>query len=395
MKLLLLNGHGISIRVDGSKLKITDGRYNTTEEPAHYAYAPRRMDIEHIILYGHTGNLTLDAIRWLIKHSVQISILDWNGKLLTTMLPSESVQVKTKQAQYRANADKEHRLRVARTFLYAKFAHTQLVLDYLKTRYPTINNDFSKELTLFRNAKTINEMMMAEGRIASHYWRQFSSVLPANLNFEGRSFHKPRGAGDTVNCLLNYGYAILEAECRKAISNAGLDTYLGFLHEHHTGTSSLAYDLQEPYRFLIDLAVLDLIENKLVDKTDFIRTENYTLRLLPTGAKKLIAAIDTQLEKKVPYRNQEWSWRYIIQEKTTHLAQYLLGKREELDFIEPNKPLQRQDVDELRQKILNLSYTEWKKLGFSKGTLHYLKNNAKDDKPFTVNKHVLERLENL
>lgn len=39
-------------------------------------------------------------------------------------------------------------------------------------------------------------------------------------------------------------------------------------------------------------------------------------------------------------KNQAWSWRYVVQEKTTHLAQYLLGKREELDFIEPNKPLQ-------------------------------------------------------
>jgi hypothetical protein len=30
-------------------------------------------------------------------------------------------------------------------------------------------------------------------------------------------------------------------------------------------------------------------------------------------------------------------------------------------------------------------------LGFSKGTLHYTKQNAKSDKPFTLNSHVLER----
>lgn len=35
---------------------------------------------------------------------------------------------------------------------------------------------------------------------------------------------------------------------------------------------------------------------------------------------------------------------------------------------------------------------DWKKLGFSKGTLHYMKQNAKSDKPFTLNAHVLERV---
>ncbi|WYM91445.1 hypothetical protein V7O66_06645 [Methanolobus sp. ZRKC3] len=31
--------------------------------------------------------------------------------------------------------------------------------------------------------------------------------------------------------------------------------------------------------------------------------------------------------------------------------------------------------------------------GFLKGTLHYMKQNAKSDKPFTLNAHVRERLD--
>ncbi|MBP1908848.1 hypothetical protein J2746_001052 [Methanolobus bombayensis] len=34
-----------------------------------------------------------------------------------------------------------------------------------------------------------------------------------------------------------------------------------------------------------------------------------------------------------------------------------------------------------------------KKIGFSKGTLHYMKQNAEVDKPFTLNAHARERLE--
>jgi CRISPR-associated protein Cas1 len=36
-----------------------------------------------------------------------------------------------------------------------------------------------------------------------------------------------------------------------------------------------------------------------------------------------------------------------------------------------------------------------KKMGFSKGTLHYMKQNAKSNKLFTLNTHVRERLEEL
>jgi CRISPR-associated protein Cas1 len=39
-----------------------------------------------------------------------------------------------------------------------------------------------------------------------------------------------------------------------------------------------------------------------------------------------------------------------------------------------------------------MPYVEWKKMGFSKGTLHYMKQNAKGDKPFTLNAHVREKL---
>ena len=35
---------------------------------------------------------------------------------------------------------------------------------------------------------------------------------------------------------------------------------------------------------------------------------------------------------------------------------------------------------------------EWKKRGFSKNGLLYMKKKTKSDKPFTINKHVRERL---
>lgn len=61
--------------------------------------------------------------------------------------------------------------------------------------------------------------------------------------------------------------------------------------------------------------------------------------------------------------------------------------------MKPVYVAERDDSGMLRKKIIDMSYTEWKKMSFSKGTLHYMKQNAKSDKPFTLNAHVRERFE--
>lgn len=393
MKLLLLNGHGTNMHLDNAKLHIRDGRYSPTIEPERYIFSPKKIDVDHIVFYSKSGSLTLESIRWLIKHNIQISILDWNGKLLTTMLPPESVQVATKFSQYSAYNDSRLRTQISKQLITSKFARTQVMLDWLKSRYPQIGTDFSSEEKMLMKARTIDEIRIVEGRVASFYWQQLVKIIPKKHEFESRRFqHRPWGAADTVNVMLNYGYAVLEAEIMRAINTAGMDVHVGFMHEKRIGKNSLAYDLQELFRFLIDMAVINLLEKNAMIKKDFIRTENYTLRLRPTGARKLVTEINNLLNSKISYNGKECSWTYVMLLKTRELAHFLVGKKKNLDLLKPLPQLQRQDTEEMRKKILSLSYAEWDNMGFSRGTLHYLKKNARVKKPFTMNKHVEERL---
>jgi CRISPR-associated protein Cas1 len=171
-----------------------------------------------------------------------------------------------------------------------------------------------------------------------------------------------------------------------------LDAKAGFLHEITPGKNGLAYDLQEPFRFLVDLAVISLVESGAMEKKDFIRTENYNLRLRSSGARKIVNEFSNMLTKKVSYQGKESTWSYVIFLKVRELAHYLTSKKEKLNLVKPEYEIGRIDSYDIRQKILSISYVDWKKLGFSKGTLHYMKQNAKSDKPFTLNSHVLERV---
>jgi len=395
MTILVLNGHGIQMHVDGAKLHIRDGRSSANEPPTEYIFSPQRIDVDNIVINGRSGNISVDAIRWLVKHGVQVTVLNWDGKILTTMLPPESVQVNTKFAQYRAFEDPKLRLMIAKKIIEAKFERTQLVLDYLNQRYPEVNTNLPQDSSNLKEARTIKEVMGVEGDVAAYYWEQYQKVIPGQLEFTSRCVgrtNRPMGASDTVNCMLNYGYSLLEAECLRAINSVGLDAHVGFLHEMNIGKNSLAYDMQELFRFLVDLAVLNLIEKGMMEKKDFIRTENFTLKLRASGTRKITQELNTWLNKAVNYQDKEISWNYVIFLKTRELAHYLIGKKKTLDLISPEYEIYRQDSDEMRKKILSIPYAQWKKRGFSKGTLNYMKKNAESGKPFSLNKHVRERL---
>lgn len=60
-----------------------------------------------------------------------------------------------------------------------------------------------------------------------------------------------------ANRLLNYGYAVLRAVMGRAICGAGLHPSLGLHHHHRENPFCLADDLMEPFRPLIDAAVVE------------------------------------------------------------------------------------------------------------------------------------------
>ena len=159
---------------------------------------------------------------------------------------------------------------------------------------------------------------------------------------------------------------------------------MGLLRETQPGKYSLAYDLQGPFWFLVDLAVISLIETNSMEKGDLIRMEGYPLRLRHTGARKVTEEVNRWMNKTVEYQGKEYAWTYVLLLKTRELAQDLVGKKGKLDLVSPGYEISRQDSAEIREKILNISYAEWKKPVFLKGALHYIKQNAKSGKPFTL-----------
>ncbi|MEK0083894.1 type II CRISPR-associated endonuclease Cas1 [Benzoatithermus flavus] len=89
-----------------------------------------------------------------------------------------------------------------------------------------------------------------EGRAA----REFFSKLFANF--------RRRRDGDVRNAMLNYGYAVVRAAIARDLAAQGFHPALGLHHDSVENAFNLADDLIEPFRPLVDLAVVRRLEER-------------------------------------------------------------------------------------------------------------------------------------
>ncbi|NOS62618.1 MAG: CRISPR-associated endonuclease Cas1, partial [Nitrosarchaeum sp.] len=319
MNPLLISGFGTSINVDKRKLIVTNKLKKERLE-----FNPHKIEHDSIIIDGHTGNITFESMRWLMKHNIHLTLLNWDGNLLATTLPDQTISGKLRLEQYKKHLDANIRYTIATELVKSKVDSSLNLLNQLAKFYPLdskkIQERFEAEFSLFakkhrQNTHEIPEIMSHEARIAKIYFEYirevFAKVAP-QFSFETRANldHKRADhASDEINALLNYGYSILSSEIKKFLNSVGLDSQIGFLHETLSSRTPLVYDLEELFRWLIDLSVIQLLEENKLKKSDFILTENYHIRLKQETAKLLVEKIKYNFNSKVSYGKKHFAYQ--------------------------------------------------------------------------------------
>ena len=393
MNPLHLDGLGINIQVSnrksGSELMITDGRRNNSISE-RYLFRPRQCPHDSIIIEGHSGHISLQALRWLSRNNVPVFLLDFDGSLISSILPPIPVKADLRAAQFQAANDPKTKFHIAHALVKAKLTRSLQFLKWLAERY-----DIEKQVHLaeeevrsLNKASTVPKIRTVEGRTALRYWQAFKEIMPERLHFQGRmTTSHQNNAVDPINVALNYGYGFLKVECRMAINSVGLEPAVGFLHEpaNYQTKESLVYDLEEPFRWLIDLTVIQAFESGKLNPLDFTFTrDDYLYRIETEGRRRFLDLLREQFNSGVSYKGRICKWDTVIEEKTSELARYLIGSRSELDFLEPVPILERTDSKVMRERILSLTSFEARALGITKQTFHDLRKKARDQRSFRV-----------
>jgi len=156
---------------------------------------------------------------------------------------------------------------------------------------------------------------------------------------------------------------------------------------------SLVYDLQEPFRWLIDLTVIQAFESGVLDLPDFYVTgDDYWFRFDAEAKQRFIDLIRERFNSGFSYKKRVLKWDTIIEQKTNELARFLIGKSSAPDFTEPVPKLERRNDRELRAKILALTASQARDLGIGKSTLHYLRGEAGKITSFRIHVRTVARL---
>ena len=194
---------------------------------------------------------------------------------------------------------------------------------------------------------------------------------------------------------MNYGYGFLEGECRRAINTVGLELSVGFLHDFsgYQTKQSLVYDLQEPYRWLIDFTVMQAFESGSMDVPDFYFTgDDYRYRFDVQAKERFIDLLRKQFNSGANYKGRILKWDTLIQEKTNELARFVSGRSRGLDFSEPSPTFVTTNNRAVREAILSLTRYEARKCGIGKSTFHYLQKRAASSRPLKVYEKVRVRV---
>ena len=349
-----------------------------------------------------------------MKHNINLTLLNWDGQLLANVMPEQPKSGKLRVKQYQKYLDDTDRFEIALKIVQNKVEQSLNLLEELSKFYESV--DFAKIrksaekedlflLNIMKNSenqdisKSIKQLMTYEGRIAGIYLENITKIfnqLTPEFHFTGRknkTNSRNYNASDEINALLNYGYAILESEIRKSINAIGLDYSIGFLHEISQSRTPLVYDVQELFRWLIDVSVIQLLEEKKIKKYDFIITENYHTRLGEDVAKLLIEKINSNFNARYNYKNgKNYSYQVILQDNLQQLANFIVDKKKEFDFSIHKMKLNRNDDVELREKILKMTPDERKRLGINKSTLWYLQKNLSEGKTPKIYEKILLKI---
>jgi len=134
------------------------------------------------------------------------------------------------------------------------------------------------------------------------YFMVFSLTLKQQRDtfaFSGRSRRPPR---DRINCLLSFLYALVRNDCIAALTSAGLDPFVGFLHTDRPNRPSLALDLMEEFRpWLADRLAITLINRQQIGPDHFQEREGGAIEFTQAGRKTVIQAYQQRKQETLTH----------------------------------------------------------------------------------------------
>lgn len=273
--------------------------------------------VDQVVLMGHPS-ITGEALTYALELGMPVHYLTIFGKYLGSVLPGYSRNGQLRLAQYKLYHDSKRRLEVVKAIVTGKIQNQYLILY----RQGIKDNPLKERKKQVKEQQTIDQVRGIEGIAAREYFQALGTIIESPWRFDGRSRRPP---SDPVNALLSFAYGLLRVQVTAAVHLAGLDPYVGLLHEVHHGQPAMVLDLMEEFRPLVaDSLVLSVINKRELQPHDFDESLGAYL-LSEKGRKTFLQAFERKIndEFKHPVFNYRCSYRRAIELQARLLSRSL------------------------------------------------------------------------
>lgn len=301
--IVVAHGYGVKLYVERGHLTV---HYGVGRKRETHRYNRATSKLRRVVVIGHTGYVTLEALRWIRDVGAAFVQLDRDGQLITVSAAQAPDIAALRRAQALA-MDNSIGLEVARDLLREKVGGQVALLDALQAS-AVGRAAATNALADIDHADELPVLLAAEAAAANAYWSAWAPVpvrfgradarhVPDHWLWFGQRHSpltsSPRLACNPPNAILNYLYALLEAETTLACHAVGLDPGLGFFHADRKARASLALDVMEASRPIVDAYLLALLTQRTLARGDFIETRQGACRLKDGLAVRLAETTST------------------------------------------------------------------------------------------------------
>ena len=258
MAYLTLDGENLVCKIDGEiKLRIPFD------------------NIENILCFNYIG-CSPALMGKCVGKTIPINFVSPQGRFLAKVCGETKGNVFLRVAQI--DKFRECGLVLAQNTMAAKFSNTRQLIRRTLHDNAELRDDqeiqkvmeaLSAGIDQVFETKSVEEVIGVEGYCAQQYFSIFDKLITNKkvpFTFELRTKRPPL---DPINAVLSFVYTLATAEFSAALETVGLDSYIGYCHSLRSGRVSLACDLVEETRCLVERFVITLLNLQIIGEKDF------------------------------------------------------------------------------------------------------------------------------
>jgi CRISP-associated protein Cas1 len=292
--------------------------------------------LESVCVFG-ASTVSGPALGLCWEHGVAVNFLSDAGYLQARLTGVADTSVTLRRTQFRAADDRARCTAIARQIIAGKIQNSRNSLLRAaretestedRERLEEVTEALGRQIRELPSVNDLDSLRGAEGMASNVYFAVFARALKQqrqDFSFGNRSRRPPR---DRINCLLSFLYALVRHDCIAALTAAGLDPFVGFLHVDRPNRPSLALDLMEEFRpWLADRLAVTLVNRQQIGPQHFQEREGGAVEFTEPGRKLVITAYQQRKQETLNHplldQNLRVSQLAFIQARV--LARHLRG----------------------------------------------------------------------